>query len=78
MVVKNIQPEEIEGVLSELPGIAQCMVVPIPHEEYGQRPVAFVQLDAAEVSDDEMVEFLRGRLPGFKVQKSRSFFPMAQ
>jgi O-succinylbenzoic acid--CoA ligase len=68
---ENIQPEEIEAVLLQLPGIEQAMVVPVPDAEFGVRPAAFVK--AQNVSEEQIVTFLRQRLPRFKIP--RAFFP---
>ena len=38
---ENIQPQEIEERLSEIPGIEQSIVVPVQDPEFGNRPVAF-------------------------------------
>ena len=46
---ENISPEEIEEALLSLPGIRAAIVVDVPHERWGKRPVAFVssQTDSA-------------------------------
>jgi o-succinylbenzoate---CoA ligase len=40
---ENIHPETIEQVLCDYEDVVQAIVVPVPHEIYGFRPVAFVQ-----------------------------------
>ena len=40
---ENIHPEEIERALMQLGGITRAVVVPVPDEEFGARPVAFVE-----------------------------------
>ena len=40
---ENIQPEEIERHLCHIDGVVQAVVVPVKSEEFGARPVAFVQ-----------------------------------
>lgn len=62
---ENIQPEEIEAALLQLPGINQAIVVPVEHPEFGQRPVAFVETPDWE--PERWVSELRERLPGFKI-----------
>lgn len=39
---ENIQPELIEQVLMQIPGIQMAVVVPVQDLEFGQRPVAFL------------------------------------
>ncbi len=40
---ENIHPEEIEKALMMIEGIREALVVPVPDNEYGQRPLAFIQ-----------------------------------
>jgi O-succinylbenzoic acid--CoA ligase len=42
---ENVQPEEVEAALGQLPGIRQAVVVPVADAEFGQRPVAFVEAE---------------------------------
>ncbi len=71
---ENIAPAEIEEVLLQHPGIAQCAVVGVPDDEWGQRIAAVVvprpgaTLDAAEVQ-----EFARRSLRGSKTPEIVSF-----
>ena len=62
---ENIQPEEIEEVLSALPGVQAAVVVPVDDPEFGQRPVAFIRTAGDEPGD--LTPKLREFLPGFKV-----------
>jgi O-succinylbenzoic acid--CoA ligase len=68
---ENIQPEEIEAVLLQMNGIEQAMVVPMPDAEFGFRPGAFVKTH--NVAHEQIVAFLAGRLPRFKIP--RTFLP---
>jgi acyl-CoA synthetase (AMP-forming)/AMP-acid ligase II len=38
----NLYPQEIELAIEEAPGVAECAVVGIPDQDFGERPVAFV------------------------------------
>ncbi len=38
----NIYPSDIEAVLAELPEVADCSVVGVPSDKWGETPVAFV------------------------------------
>ncbi|WP_318443911.1 o-succinylbenzoate--CoA ligase [Photobacterium leiognathi] len=40
---ENVQPEDIEAVLLQLPGVEQAFVLPVDDYDFGQRPVAIVQ-----------------------------------
>ncbi|MES3630053.1 MAG: o-succinylbenzoate--CoA ligase [Longimonas sp.] len=40
---ENIQPETVERALEALPQVARAVVVSVPDDEFGRRPVAFVE-----------------------------------
>ena len=61
---ENIFPEVIEGLLASFPQVRRAVVVGVRHEEFGERPVAFV---AGGASIDSMKEFLKSRLEGFYI-----------
>ena len=52
---ENIHPEEIERALMMIDGVLETLVVPIPDDEYGQRPVAFIQSIEEEKPDDHSI-----------------------
>lgn len=65
---ENIQPEEIERHLCRIEGVAQAVVVPVKSEEFGARPVAFVEFkDGTQLSKNEILSSLREYLPSFKL-----------
>jgi fatty-acyl-CoA synthase len=67
---ENISSIEVEGVLLRHPSVQEVAVVGLPHEKWGEAPHAFVVLKpGATLSEDEMREFARQRLAGFKVPK---------
>jgi O-succinylbenzoic acid--CoA ligase len=61
---ENICPEVIETLLASFPQVQRVVVVGVPNEEFGARPVAFV---AGDASPDRLKEFLKARLEGFYV-----------
>lgn len=67
----NIYPAEIEHELVRYPGVADCVVFGVPDDEYGERLLAMVQpVPGAQLEEGAMVEWLRGRLSGFKVPRT--------
>jgi o-succinylbenzoate---CoA ligase len=68
---ENVQPEEIEEALCLLEAIDEAVVVPVPDEEFGARPVAFVRINDAEPRD--LATELEPVLPRFKIPIS--FYP---
>ncbi|MGY3964547.1 o-succinylbenzoate--CoA ligase [Aeromonas veronii] len=64
---ENIQPETIEQLLVDHPAVAQALVVPVPSDEWGQRPAAFIDWHGEPVPDSELAAWIRATLPGFMV-----------
>src|SRR5215211_4818424 len=62
---ENVQPEEIEDALCRLEGIDEAVVVPVPDEEFGARPVAFVR--TVRVEPESLALALEPLLPRFKI-----------
>lgn len=75
----NIYPAEVEGVLSGHPSVADAAVVGIPDSEWGEQVKAVVQVvDGTEPTPElaeELVDFCRARLAGFKCPRSVDFEP---
>jgi long-chain acyl-CoA synthetase len=66
----NIYPAEIEHVLITLPGVADCAVVGIPDEEYGEALAAQVVAEAGARLDPELIRKELGeRIAGYKVPR---------
>jgi acyl-CoA synthetase (AMP-forming)/AMP-acid ligase II len=64
---ENIAPAEIEEVLLRHPGVAQCAVVGVPDDEWGQRIAAVVvPRPGATVAPADVQAFARGSLRGSK------------
>ncbi len=64
---ENIQPEEIEEVMAQFPGVVRSLVVPVADAVYGARPFAFLERDAAFAGEAALRSFLEARLPRFKL-----------
>jgi acyl-CoA synthetase (AMP-forming)/AMP-acid ligase II len=64
---ENISPEEVEDVLHSHPKVEEAAVIAVPDLEWGQEPRAVVVLKKDEkATPEEIMEFCRTRLSGFK------------
>jgi acyl-CoA synthetase (AMP-forming)/AMP-acid ligase II len=71
---ENIAPAEIEEVLLQHPDIAQCAVVGVPDDEWGQRIAAAVVLRPGAAPDAPAIQaFARASLRGSKTPEIVSF-----
>lgn len=64
---ENVQPEEIEAALCRIGGVEEAVVVPVPDEEFGHRPVAFVRRSDGT---RDLARELERVMPRFKVPKT--------
>lgn len=63
----NVYPVEVETVIGESPRIAECAVVGIPDERWGETPVAFVvAAGPADDLEEHVRETCRGALANYK------------
>jgi fatty-acyl-CoA synthase len=66
----NIYPREIEDVISAHPGVAEVAVYGVPDERWGEAlAAAVVPRPGMSVVPQEIVDFCRGRIGGYKVPK---------
>ena len=71
---ENILPEEVENVLHSHPKIEEAAVIGVPDPEWGQEPRAVVVLKKGETAtQEEIIEFCRSKLSGFKRPRSVVF-----
>jgi fatty-acyl-CoA synthase len=68
---ENISTIEVEQALARHPAVLDCAVVGVPHDHWGERPKAFVELrPGAEATAEELTAFCREQLAGFKCPDS--------
>ena len=64
----NVYPKEVETALAELPGVADCAVVGVPHQDFGEAVIAVVVADD-RVTQARVDAFLRPKLARYKQPK---------
>ncbi|MET7736057.1 o-succinylbenzoate--CoA ligase [Streptomyces sp. NPDC005402] len=68
---ENIYPAEIEDLLLGHPDIAECAVIGVPDDKWGEVPRAVVvPREGATPDPDEVLASLAGRLAKYKIPKS--------
>ncbi|HEX9086133.1 MAG TPA: AMP-binding protein [Arthrobacter sp.] len=72
---ENISTIEVEQAISSHPAVLNVAVIGVPHEKWGERPVAFViRSSTLPVTAEEIRAHVQGLLSGFKVP-DRILFP---
>jgi acyl-CoA synthetase (AMP-forming)/AMP-acid ligase II len=72
----NVYPAEVEQVVNSHPSVADCGVVGVPHEDWGEAVTVAVELKpGAALTADELLRFCRPRLGGVKTPKHVLIWP---
>ena len=75
---ENVYPSEVENVLGAHPKVRDVAVIGVPHEKWGEAVHAVVVLhDDEQASDDELIDWCRTQLAGYKRPRSVAFVPDA-
>jgi acyl-CoA synthetase (AMP-forming)/AMP-acid ligase II len=69
---ENIYPAEVENALHEHPAVADCAVIGVPDDKWGEAVKAIV-VKKADVTPEELIAFARDRIAGYKVPKTVDF-----
>jgi acyl-CoA synthetase (AMP-forming)/AMP-acid ligase II len=71
---ENIYPAEVENVLAGHPAVAECAIIGVPDDQWGEAVKACVVLKpGSSASEREIIDFLRQNLAHFKCPKSVDF-----
>ncbi len=71
---ENIYPAEIEEALYSNPKISEAAVIGVPDERWGESVKALLVLKEGETaSEEEIIEFCKIRLAGYKIPRSVHF-----
>ena len=67
---EKVYPEEVEDVLRTHPSIRDCAVVGVPDSRWGEAVAVLVESKPGrKLSAEEVIEFCRGKMAGFKKPK---------
>jgi acyl-CoA synthetase (AMP-forming)/AMP-acid ligase II len=75
----NVSPVEIEETLLRLPGLKAAAAVGIPDDKLGEMVVlCAVAHDGVSIDEDDVRDFLRGRVAAYKIPRRVLFFDEAE
>jgi fatty-acyl-CoA synthase len=64
---ENISTIEVEQAIVSHPAVLECAVVAMPHEHWGERPIAYVTLkEGTSVEPQDLIDYVRSTLAKFK------------
>jgi fatty-acyl-CoA synthase len=71
---ENISSIEVEDALFDHEGVLKAAVIPVPSEEWGETPKALVvEQEGADLTETDLIEFVKGRLANYKAPTSVDF-----
>lgn len=72
---EKIFPLEVEEVLYQHPKVAEVVVIGVPDEEWGSavRAVIIPKKGATDITEEEIIEYCRGKMASYKKPKSVVF-----
>ncbi|MCH8333541.1 long-chain-fatty-acid--CoA ligase [Candidatus Sumerlaeota bacterium] len=71
---ENISSIEVENVLYRHPEVLEAAVIAIPHEKWGEVPMAFiVPKPGTDPTEESIIDFCRGEMAHFKCPKKVRF-----
>jgi len=71
---ENVYPSEVEAVIGAHPKVKDVAVLGVPHEKWGEAVHAVVVLhDRAEVDVQELIDWCKSQMAGYKRPQSISF-----
>ena len=73
---ENIYPVEVENALAHHKAIVDVAVIGVPDDKYGEALLAFAVLKpGTELGVEEMIEFCRERIAGYKIPRQLKIIP---
>lgn len=69
----NVFPNEVESVISSMPGVIECAVAGVPHEIMGEVVTAFVVRQNESVTAEQIIAYCRRHLTNYKTPKVVEF-----
>lgn len=71
---ENVFSAEVENAVYQHPAVAECAVIGIPHDTWGEQVHAVVRLhEGQKATDKEIIEFSHTLIAGFKCPRSVDF-----
>jgi long-chain acyl-CoA synthetase len=71
---ENIYPAEVENALAMHTGVAECAVIGVPDEKWGERVHAVVRVrETADLAEDQLITHCRELIAGYKCPRSIEF-----
>jgi long-chain acyl-CoA synthetase len=65
----KVYPNEVEEVLSLMPGVLECAVIGTPDDDTGEAVKAFIVKDQEDLSEEQILAYCKQQLTNYKRPK---------
>ncbi len=65
----NVYPNEVEEVLSLIPGVLECAVIGVPDEDSGEAVKAFIVKQDPDLTEEAILAYCKENLTNYKRPK---------
>lgn len=69
----KVFPNEVENVISQIPGVLEVGVIGVPHKTSGEVVKAFIVLTNKNLTEDEIMKYCRDHLVAYKMPRFIEF-----
>jgi long-chain acyl-CoA synthetase len=69
----NVYPNEVEGVIAELRGVAECAVTGVPDDKTGEAVRAYIVRNDTALAEADVLSHCRDQLAAYKVPRQVAF-----
>lgn len=69
----KVFPNEIEDVISSMPGVRECAVIGLPHRKLGEIVKAYIVKDKPELTEAQVIQYCKEQMTGYKRPRKIAF-----
>ena len=69
----KVFPNEIEEVISSMPGVRECAVIGLPHRKLGEIVKAYIVKDKPELTEAQLIQYCKEQMTSYKRPRKIAF-----
>ncbi len=69
----KVFPNEIEDVISSMPGVRECAVIGLPHRKLGEIVKAYIVKDKPELTEAQVIQYCKEQMTSYKRPRKIAF-----
>ncbi|OZA75943.1 AMP-binding protein [Polynucleobacter sp. 39-46-10] len=69
----KVFPNEVEGVISLMPGVRECAVIGFPHRKLGEIVKAYIVKDKPELTEAQVIQYCKEQMTSYKRPRKIAF-----